>query len=147
MKVILKKDIARLGKSGEVVSVKDGFARNYLLPQGLAFLASAANLKMVEQEKKRSLLHQEKEKEQAQDLAQKISSISCTISVQAGQDGKLFGSVTSQDIAQAYKLEGLNIDKRKIELTEPIKEVGVFKINIKLHPEVTAEAKIWVVKE
>ena len=113
----------------------------------LALPAVQANLKIIEREKKLTLLRQEKEKQEAQKLAQKIGATSCTITVQAGQDGKLFGSVTTNDIAQAYKNEGVNIDKRKIELPEPIKEVGVFKISIKLHPEVSSEAKVWVVKE
>lgn len=147
MDVILKKTIEKLGKAGEVVSVKAGYARNFLFPQGLALRASAVNRKVIEQEAKRLSQRQEQQKKEAQDLAQKISAASCTITVQAGQDGKLYGSVTTQDIAEAYKAEGMNIDKRKIELPEAIKEVGVFKINVKLHPEVTAETKVWVVKE
>ncbi|MCQ9207793.1 MAG: 50S ribosomal protein L9 [Omnitrophica bacterium] len=147
MQVILKKDVTKLGKAGEVVFVKDGFGRNFLLPKGLALLATDFNLKVVEQEKKKQALRQQEQKRQAQELAQKISAISCTITMQAGQDGKLFGSVTTQDIARAYKAEGINLDKRKIDLPETINEVGVFKINVKLHPEVTAEAKVWVVKE
>ncbi len=143
----MKKDIEKLGKASEVVSVSRGYARNFLLPKGLALLATGTNLKIVEQERKKLVLRQEKEKKEAQDLAQRISSSSCTITVRAGQDGKLYGSVTNQDIAQAYKLEGINIDKRKIELPQPIKEVGVFKINVRLHPEITAQAKVWVVKE
>lgn len=147
MQVILKKDMEKLGKAGDVVSVKTGYARNFLLPQGFALQASASNLKIVQQEKERSDLRQKRQKQEAKELADKIGSTSCTITVQAGQEGKLYGSVTTQDIAQAYKLEGIDIDKRKIELPEPIKEVGVFKINIRLHPEVSVEAKIWVVKE
>ena len=147
MQIILKKDIEKLGKAGESVSVKDGYARNFLIPKGLALSASQANLKIVEQEKEKATLRQEKEKKDAQSLAQKISSISCTITVQAGEDGKLYGSVTNQDVASAYKLEGINIDKRKIELPQPIKEVGVFKIQVRLNPEVIAQAKVWVVKE
>jgi len=147
LKVILKKDIAKLGKAGEVVSVKDGFGRNFLLPKGFALPATALNLKVVQQEEKKQALRQEQAKTEAESLAQKITASSCTITVQAGTDGKLYGSVTSQDIVQAYKTEGINIDKRKIELPEAIKEVGVFKINVRLHPEVTAEGKLWVVKE
>lgn len=147
MEVILKKGIEKLGKPGEVVSVTRGYARNFLLPKGFALSATPANLKIVEQEKKKTALRQEKEKKEAQRLAEKLSAVSCTITVQTAQDGKLYGSVTSQDIAQGYKLEGIDIDKRKIELSQPIKEVGVFKINIKLHPEVTVQAKVWVVKE
>ncbi|MBL7084819.1 MAG: 50S ribosomal protein L9 [Candidatus Omnitrophica bacterium] len=147
MQVILKKDIEKLGRAGEIVSVKDGYARNFLLLQNLALLASAANLKVVEREKEKALARREKEKQQAGELANKIASLSCTITMQAGPDGKLYGSVTNQDVAQAYKAEGIDIDKRKIELPQPIKEVGVFKINVKLHPEITAQAKVWVVKE
>ena len=147
MEIILKKDVEKLGKAGEVVSVMDGYARNFLLPKGFALLASTTNLKIVEQEKKKAQLLEQKQKQEAQRLADKISYTSCTITVQAGQDGKLYGSVTTQDIAQAYKLEGINVDKRRIELPQPIKEVGVFKINVRLHPEVSALAKVWVVKE
>lgn len=147
MELILKKDIDKLGKAGEAVSVRDGYARNYLIPQRLALFASPANLKIIEQEKNKAVLRMQKEKEDAQRLADKISTTSCTITVQAGADGKLFGSVTTQDIAQSYKEEGLNIDKRKIELPQPVKEVGIFKIKVRLHPEVVAEAKVWVVKE
>ncbi len=147
MQVILKTDIEKLGKAGEVVGVKRGYARNFLFPKGLALAATAVNLKLIEQQKTQERLQQEKEKEESQALAEKISSSSCTIPVQAGEDGKLYGSVTTQDIAEAYQAEGIVIDKRKIELAEPIKEIGVFKISIKLHPEVTAEAKVWVVKE
>ncbi|NQT00202.1 MAG: 50S ribosomal protein L9 [Candidatus Omnitrophica bacterium] len=147
MEIILRKDVQKLGKAGEVISVKTGYARNFLFPQGLALEASANNLKVVEREKDKTLLRQQQQKQQAQGLADKIKSVSCTITVRAGQDGKLFGSVTSQDVAEAYKSEGIELDKRKIELEQPIKEEGVYKIQLKLHPEITAEAKIWVVKE
>lgn len=147
MEVILKKDIQKLGNAGDVITVKAGYARNFLFPHELALCASVENLNVVEQEKKRIALCKEKEKKQAEDLARKISVISCTISVQTGEDGKLFGSVTNQDIAQAYKAEGVDIDKRKIDIPEPIKEAGVFKVDVKLHPEVTVQAKIWVVKK
>jgi len=147
MQIILKKDIEKLGKTGELIYVKRGFARNFLFPKRLALPATAVNLKLVEQQKTQARLYREKAEKEAQGLSDKISSTSCTISVQAGQDGKLYGSVTTQDIAQAYKLEGIDIDKRKIELPQPIKEVGVFKIKIRLHPELAAEAKVWVVKE
>ena len=147
MEVILKKNVERIGQAGDTVSVKDGFARNYLLPQGLALVATSANLKVIAVEKKKEAQRLEKKKLQAQELAQKINASSCTITAKAGDDGKLFGSVTNQDIADAYKAEGITLDKRKIELPENIKEVGVFKVVVKLHPEVAAEAKIWVVKE
>lgn len=147
MEIILKKDIEKLGKVGEVVTVKDGYARNFLLPKDLAVEASSTNLRIVEREKSKALIRQEKQRQFAQELAEKIKSISCTIAVRVGKDGKLFGSVTTGDIAQAYKDEGIDIDKRKIELPQPIKEEGVYKITLRLHPEVIAEAKVWVVKE
>jgi len=103
MEIILRKDVQKLGKAGEVISVKTGYARNFLFPQGLALEASANNLKVVEREKDKTLLRQQQQKQQAQGLADKIKSVSCTITVRAGQDGKLFGSVTSQDVAEAYK--------------------------------------------
>jgi large subunit ribosomal protein L9 len=147
MQVILKKDIDKLGRAADVVSVKDGYARNYLFPRGLALQACPANLRIVGQQKKKEAHLKEQRKNQAQALAAKIASVSCTILVQAGEDGRLFGSVTNQDIAAAFGQEGIDIDRRKIELAEPIKEVGVFKINVRLHPEVAAETKIWIVKE
>jgi len=147
MEIILKRDVKKLGRAGDLVSVKRGFARNSLFPKGLALEATPVNLKLIEQEKVKTALRRENEKKAAEELARKITSVSCTIAVEAGPDGKLYGSVTNQDIAGGYRLEGIDIDKRKIELPQPIKEVGVFKVNIKLHPEVTAEAKIWVVKE
>jgi len=147
MELILKKDVDKLGKTGDVISVKRGYARNFLIPKDLALPATPANLKVVEREKTKTIQRQKQEIDQAQELAKKIAAVSCTISVRAGEDGKLFGSVTNQDIAQAYAQENLNIDKRKIEIPEPIKEVGVFKISVKLHPEVVAQAKVWVVKE
>ncbi len=147
MEVILKKDVSKIGKAGDVVEVKKGFARNFLLAQGLALPASAINLKVIEREKEKQKARLEQEKDEMKKMAVQIAEISCTITVKAGEDGKLFGSVTNQDIAAAYRAEGVEIDKRKINLPEPIKEVGVFKVEVKLHPEITAEAKIWVVKE
>lgn len=147
MQVILKKDIDKLGKTGAVVAVENGYARNFLLPKGLALPASPANVKVVEAEKKRNALREQKEKHEAQQLAEKISALSCTIAVQAGNEGKLFGSVTNQDIAQALQNEGIEVDKKKIEMPEPLKELGVFKVEVRLHPEVVASAKIWVVKK
>jgi large subunit ribosomal protein L9 len=147
MQLILKKNVEKLGKAGDVITVKRGFARNFLFPKNLALAASPANLKIVEKEKAKEALLLEKDRQKAQDLSKKIGSTSCTISVQSGEDGKLYGSVTTQDIAQAYKSEGIDIDKRKIELAEPIKEVGVFKIEIKLHPEVIAQGKVWIVNK
>jgi large subunit ribosomal protein L9 len=147
MKVILTQDVKSIGSMGDVVDVKDGFARNFLFPKNLARLAVGSNLKIVEDIKKKKILAAAKEKKAAEALKEKISAFSCTISVEAGEDDKLFGSVTSQDISRAFELEGLMVEKRGIMLEEPIKKLGVYNISVKLHPEVTAEVKVWVVKK
>jgi large subunit ribosomal protein L9 len=147
MKVILIGDVKSIGSMGDVVEVKDGFARNFLFPKNLARLAVGSNLKIVEDIKKKKTLAAAKEKKEAEALKGKISVFSCTIPVEAGEDDKLFGSVTSQDISRAFELEGLAVDKRKIMLEEPIKKLGVYNISVKLHPEVTTEVKVWVVKK
>src|SRR3989338_9893560 len=147
MKVILTEDVKSVGAMGDIVDVKDGFARNFLFPENLARLAIDSNLKIMEDIKKKKILAATKEKKEAEALKGKISALSCTIPVEAGEDDKLFGSVTSQDISLAFEAEGLVIEKRKITLEEPIKKLGVYNISIKLHPEVIAEVKVWVVKK
>lgn len=147
MKIILKQNVETLGKMGDTIEAKEGYVRNYLIPKGLALEANDKNLKIIEREKQELLKKKEKEKKDAQILAEKIKNSSCTITVEAGLDDKLFGVVTNHDIAKAYEQEGLIVDKRLVELKEPIKELGVFYVPIKLHPEVIAEAKVWVVKK
>lgn len=147
VKLILLQDVEKLGKSGEVISVKDGYARNYLFPKGIALLATEQNLKAVEVEKKRKAEAQQKEKLEAQQLAERISRISCTIAVEVGRDDKLFGSVTSIDIQKALEAEGILVDKKKIDLKEHINQIGIYSVPIRLHPEVTANLKLWVVKK
>lgn len=147
MKLILLQDVEKLGKSGEVVTVKDGHARNYLLPKRLALVATEQNLKAFEAEQKRKQEAQEKEKLEAQRLEELISRTSCTIAVEAGKDDKLFGSVTSLDIQRALESEGIVIDKKKIELEEHINQIGIYSVPIKLHSDVIANLKLWVVKK
>ena len=147
MEIILRKGMENLGKSGEVVTVKDGYARNFLIPRGFALKATPGNLKVVEEEKKAQKRRIEKEKRNAQELARRLSTISCTVSVRIGEDEKMFGSVTNSDIAKALEIEGIKIDKKTIELASPIREIGVFHVPVKLHPEVTVDVKVWVVKE
>lgn len=147
MKIILTEDIEKLGGVGDVVTVKDGYARNFLIPRGLAKMATSSNLKIIEEEKKRLLRLKEKEKEEAEKLAKEISNTSCTVSVRAGQDDKLFGAVTAEAIARACEEGDIKIDKHKIQLEQPIKKLGVYQVPVKLHPEVTATLKLWVVKE
>jgi len=147
MKVILRSDVERLGRTGEVVTVKPGYARNYLFPRGLALEASNRAVELIEVEKKRDVKLQEKKREEATALASKLEQLSLTISKQAGESDKLFGSVTAMEVAESLAKEGFEIDKRKIEIEEPIKTLGIYTVPVKLHAEVTAKVKLWVVKE
>ena len=133
MEIILREDIEKLGKAGAVVEVASGYARNYLIPQGLAVVSTSQNLKMLETEKSKKSRQVERETAQANELAKKLSSFSCTIPAKAGVDDKLFGTVTSEDIAEALKASGIDVDKRKIVLNEPIKTLGVYNIDINLY--------------
>ena len=147
MKIILKQDFESLGKTGEIVNVKDGYARNYLIPKSIAALATAKNMKILEQEKKMSVFRQEKDKHVAEALAEELQKISITAAVAVGEEDKVFGSVTAQNISDLLAEKGHDIDKRKILLSEPIKALGVYTVPIKLHSEVEAKVRIWVVKE
>jgi len=147
IKLILLQDVEKLGKSGEIVTVKEGYARNYLLPEKLALFATSQNLKAIEIEKRLKAEAQEKEKHQAQQLAELISGTSCTIAVEAGRDDKLFGSVTTIDIQKALEQEGIVVDRKKIDLKEHIDQIGIYQVPIKLHPEITTNLKLWVVKK
>lgn len=147
MKVILIEDVKDVGSIGDIIQVKPGYARNFLFPRNLARPATEANQKVVEEVKRKKQMVIVREKKAAEELREKLSLASCTISVEAGDDDKLFGSVTAQDIAQAFEEEGLPIDKRKILLDEPIKKLGVYNVTVKPHPEVSCEVKVWVVKK
>lgn len=147
MKIILRQDYENLGKAGDVVEVKPGFARNYLIPKKIAFPARPNYLKMFEEEKRQKQHRLNKEKKVAEEVAQKLASISVTVSVSVGEEDKMFGSVTTQDIARALAEQGFEIDRRKILLEEPIKQLGIYSIPVRLHPEVEAKVKVWVVKE
>ena len=146
MQVILKESIKSLGGAGDVVDVKDGFARNFLLPQGKAVQANPTNLKELEHHKKVISIKQTKLKKEAEVLAEKVVSLSITIRKEAGEEDKLFGSVTVKDIADALRTENFLIDKKLIHLKEPIRQLGVTEVPVRLHPEVTATLKVWVVK-
>jgi large subunit ribosomal protein L9 len=147
MKVILKADVKDLGRMGEVVSVKDGFARNYLMPKGLAVDASTKNVKQFEHDKRQILEMAKKVKAGAEGLAEKIAATGITIKAKAGEEDKLFGSVTAMDIAEALKAEGIEIDKKKISLEEPLKRLGEYKVSVKLHSDVAAEITVRVEPE
>jgi len=145
MKVILREDIPSLGKMGDLVEVADGYARNYLIPQKKAIPATHKNIKAIEEERKMLLRKREREKHRAEALAAKLATITCEILKQVGEEGKIFGSVTSMDIVKALEEKGITLDKKKILLEEPIKRIGEYEIPIKLHSEVQAFLKIKVV--
>ncbi|HAD82897.1 MAG: 50S ribosomal protein L9 [Candidatus Edwardsbacteria bacterium RIFOXYD12_FULL_50_11] len=147
MKVILTQDIPSLGKKTEAVEVKPGYARNYLIPQGKALPANENSLKQLQIKIKKEELHLSKKKQEAEELAKKLNEVSCTATVQAGEDDKLYGSVSIPDIVKLLGDQGVDIDKNKIILEEPIKALGVYNIPIKLHPEVEATIKLWVVRQ
>ncbi len=147
MKIILRRDYPQLGKIGDVVEVKDGFARNFLIPRQIAYLATESNIRALEEEKKAVAKRQADEIEKARNLVAELEKISITIPVKVGEEDKLFGSVTSQMIADALKEKGFEIDKRKIELPEEIKSLGIYTVDVKLHSDVKASVKTWVVRE
>ncbi len=146
MRVILRKNIEKLGKAGDIVEVKNGYARNFLFPQNLALPSTPGNLKRVEDEKRVLMKKQEKIKEEAENLAKKLEKKSITIPVQVGEKEQMFGSVTAQDIANVLKQEGFSIDKNQIDLSEPIKSLGIYNVKINIHPGVTPVIRVWVVK-
>ncbi len=147
MQVILKEDMKNLGKAGDIVTVKDGYARNYLLPRGIAIDATAKNMRALEHAKRVVTERAKKLANDAQSLAQKLSQLTVSIKAKAGEEDRLFGSVTAIDISEALKEKGLDIDKRKIILDEPIKRLGSHVVSIKLHPEVIAQLKVEVERE
>ena len=147
MKVILLEDIENVGKKGEIIKVKDGFARNYLIPKGVAIKVTKSNLKMIEERRKKLEKEREKEIKTVEDLKNRIESLSLIIKKKAGEEDTLFGSVTSSDIEEALKAEGIEIDKKNILLHEHIKKLGEYEIEVRIHPSVKAVVKINVEKE
>ncbi len=147
MKVILKDSIPKVGNKGQVVDVSAGYARNFLLPQNLALEATAHNMVRFEEIKKVEAKHLAKHRGEAKVIADKIEKISCTLKVKAGEADKLFGSVTSQDIQDVLRKEGLEIDKKLIEIEKPIKELGLYHVPIRLTSDIMPKLKVLVVKE
>jgi len=147
MKVILRESVPKLGEPGDVVQVSEGFARNYLLPRKKALFASPENIKNIDQYKQRLFKKAAETKEEAEALAQKLSQVSCIVRKKVGKNGKLFGSVTAQDIHLALLREGFNIDKREVQLDSPLKAIGDFDVKVRLHTEVTASIKVTVSEE
>jgi large subunit ribosomal protein L9 len=147
MKIILRQDFEKLGKIGDIVEVKDGYARNYLLPRKIAFKANDGNLRALEEEKKQHTTQETRALQHAKKMADELEKVSITLKVKVGEDEKLFGSVTSQMIAETLVEKGITIDKRSIDLEEPIKALGIYTINVKLHTDVVGKVKVWVVRE
>lgn len=147
IEVILREDVNTLGRAGEMVRVKPGYARNYLLPQGLAFEATEGNKKRIAAESRARVSRNEAERDEAQRIAGTLGSVKLNLTGKAGEEGKLFGSITSQDIADALAREGHTVDKRRIELEHPIKTVGEHAVTVRLHPEVHAELRVSVSAE
>ena len=147
MEVILRNAIDKLGHPGDIVSVSPGYARNFLLPRGLAYQATPGNLKRIAAEKSRLEALENERKAAAQAIADKLAEVSVTFAARVGEEGKLFGSVTSSDIAHQLEAQGFKIDKRQIELNEPIKALGMYKVPIKLHADVHPEIKVWIIKQ
>lgn len=147
MQVILTVDVPSLGRAGEIVDVREGYGRNFLLPQKKAVLADPKNIRMLEHQKQVVTAKQTKLKRHAQELLDKLANTSITIARDAGEDDKLFGSVTTKDIADSLRREGFEIDRHFIHLNAPIKNMGVFEVPVKLHAEVQGNIKVWVVKK
>jgi large subunit ribosomal protein L9 len=147
MEIILRQAVENLGKPGDVVTVKNGYARNFLLPHGIAYEATPGNLKRISQERGRLDAAESERVNSAQDLAKRLDEVQLTFSARVGEEGKLFGSVTSADIAEQLTAQGFHIEKRLIDLHEPIKALGVYRVPVKLHADVKPEIRVWVIKQ
>lgn len=147
MDIILCQDIPHLGKLGEVIKVKDGYARNFLIPRKMAYLATPVNLKRIQDQQAKKIALYEETKKEAQSLAEKLNKVSCTVTVEVNDLDKLYGSVSESDIAKALEVEGYQIDRKTIVLEKPIDELGIYEVGIKLHTEITAKIRLWVAKK
>lgn len=147
MQVILRKQVENLGDAGEIVEVKPGYGRNYLIPQGLAYEATDTNRRRLEAERARVVAKEAETLGDAQKRAATLEGVSLTFHARAGQEGKLFGSITSADIAEKLAEQGITVDRRHIELDEPIKTLGVTSVPVRLHSQVRPEVKVWVIQE
>jgi large subunit ribosomal protein L9 len=146
MEVILRQAIDNVGHTGDVVTVSNGYARNYLLPRGFAFQATEGNKKRIEQERQRLEAAEGTRRSGAEELAAKLEQVNLSFSARVGEEGKLFGSVTAADIAAQLEAQGLHVEKRMIDLNEPIRALGVYRVPVRLHADVKPELKVWVIK-
>lgn len=147
MRIILRTDISKLGKSGDILEVKDGYARNFLIPKGLALEATSTNLKKIKEEQKQKALKFQREKKRAEQQASELSKQSLTIPVEVKEKDQLYGSITSSEIAKALEEQNIQIEKKNILLENPIKTLGIYEVPIRLHPEIITKIRIWVVKK
>ena len=147
MEVILTQNVSSLGNVGQVVKVKEGYARNYLLPRKLAYLATPLNLKRIELQEKSRKAQFEQERQKATELAEKLAKVSCTVNVEVNDLERLYGSISETDVVKALEVEGFAIDKKQVIFDNPIEALGIFDVGIKLHPEVTAKIRLWVTKK
>ena len=147
MEVILRQAVDNLGHTGDVVKVSPGYARNFLLPRGLAYEATTGNKKRLEQERSRLEAAENERKDKASELATKIEQASLTFSARVGEEGKLFGSVGAADIAAELEKQGLHVEKRQVDLHEPLRTLGVFRVPVRLHADVKPEIRVWVIKQ
>jgi large subunit ribosomal protein L9 len=147
MKVILMREVPALGDAGEVVEAANGYARNYLIPKKLALPASPANMRVYEEERKQRTVRRERAQHSAGALAEALEQESFAVTAQVGEEDRMFGSVTARDIAQLFAEKGYEVDRRRIMLEEPIRALGVYTVPVRLHPEVEAQVRLWVVKE
>lgn len=147
MDVILRQDVDNLGKAGEVVTVKDGYGRNFLLPRGFAYQATDSNKKRIEAENAQRAKKRAGEVAAAGTIAAKLEALSLTFTMKAGEGDKLFGSVTAGDVAEKLKAEGFDVDRKSIDLAEPLKALGVYRVPVRLHADVKPEVRVWVVRE
>ena len=147
MEVILYQDVPSLGKVGDVVKVKDGYARNYLLPRSVGVEATKANLKKIEAHKAKVQAAYEAARKEAEVLAEKISKVSCTMTVEVNEQDKLYGAVADNDILRALEQEGFKYERKDLVIEKAVEELGIFEIGVKLHPEVTGKFRLWVTKK
>ena len=147
MEVILRQSVEKLGQPGDIVKVSPGYARNFLLPRGIAYEATPGNKKRLEQERQRLEAAEAERRDKAQQIANRLGDVSLTFAARVGDEGKLFGSVTAADIAQQLEAQGHHVEKRQIDLHEPIKALGVYRVPIRLHADVKPEIKVWVIKQ
>jgi large subunit ribosomal protein L9 len=147
MEVILRNAIDKLGHPGDIVTVSSGYARNFLLPRGFAFEATEGNRKRIALEKSRLEAAENERRQAAETIAERMGEVSLTFAARVGEEGKLFGSVTTSDIAHQLEAQGFHVEKRQIELNEPIKALGVYRVGVRLHADVKPEIKVWVIKQ